>query len=251
MERTIDTDNRLAEQATQIIERLQPHAKTIVVALGGVALALLAWMLISNQMEEGKARSWESFLSALSSDGQPALVESLDDLIRRHPDTTAARWAELILADLAVSEGTDLLFTDRQRGLQRLQSAVTAYSAVLASRPRGMLASRATFGLAKARESLGQIDEARRGYEAVAEQSAAGLSRLAKDRAEALGRGATKEWYDWFAAQSFTPPQPAAPGAGADSGADQPASPASAPGAAPPAAAGSQDPAAPSGDAGG
>lgn len=222
MERTIDPDNALAEKAIEIVDRIRPHANTIVVAIGGVALALLAWLLVANQMAEGQARSWEAFLGALSSDSQPALVESLGDVVRRHPGTAAAQWSEVVLADLAVSEGNDLLFTDRQRGVQRLQSAVDAYSSVLASRPRGMLGSRATFGLAKARESLGQLDEARRGYEAVAEESAAGFSRLAKARAEALGRGATKEWYDWFAAQTFTPPQPAAAGAGTAAAPNEP-----------------------------
>ena len=223
MDRTIDPDNALADKTLEIIERVRPHANTIVVAVGGVALALLAWGLVSAQSAAGKTRSWDAFLEALSGDGQEAVVEALGDVIRRHPGTPAAQWSELVLADLAVSEGADLLFVDKDRGRQRLQAAVVGYSAVLSARPRGMLATRATFGLAKARESLGQLDEARRGYEAVArEQAAAGFEKVAAGRAEALGRPATKQWYDWFAAQTFAPPQPAAPGAGAPAGADQP-----------------------------
>ena len=239
MDPKIDSDNALAEKTFELVDRLRPHANAIVMAVGGAALALLAWLLVSNQTMAGRAQSWDAFLDAVASDSQPMLVDSLGDVIRRYPGTPAAQWSEVVLADFAVSEGTDLLFSNKEQGRQRLESAVAAYSAVLADRPRGLLATRATFGLAKARESLGQLGDARRGYEAVAtEQAAGGFAHLAEQRVAALERPAAKEWYDWFAAQSFTPPQPAATGAGAAPGDDQPA-PASAepttPAAAPPA----------------
>ena len=48
--------------------------------------------------------------------------------------------------------------------------AAAAYADVLSQRPTGMVAERATMGLAKARESLGDLEQARRGYEAVANE---------------------------------------------------------------------------------
>jgi hypothetical protein len=226
MESRIDPDTMLAEQTARILDRLRPHANAIVVAAGGVALALLAWALVSSQTAAGEARSWDAFLAAVASDSRPLLVESLGDVIRRHPDTPAARWSELLLADFAMSEGNDLLFTNTDQGRQRLRSAVEGYSAVLAARPRGLLASRATFGLAKARESLGELEEARRGYEAVArEHVAGGFATIAEERVEALGREGSRQWYDWFASQKFDPPPPVAAGAGAAPGVDQPAPP--------------------------
>lgn len=222
MDPKIDSDNALAEKTLDLVDRLRPHANAIVMAVGGGALALLAWLLVSNQTTAGRAQSWDAFLDAVASDSQPMLVDSLGDVIRRYPGTPAAHWSEVVLADFAVSEGTDLLFSNKEQGRQRLESAVAAYSAVLADRPRGLLATRATFGLAKARESLGQLDDARRGYEAVAtEQTAGGFTHLAEQRVAALERPAAQEWYDWFAAQSFTPPQPAATGAGAAPGDEQ------------------------------
>lgn len=230
MDPKIDSDNALAEKTLDLVDRLRPHANAIVMAVGGAALALLAWLLVSNQTTAGRAQSWDAFLDAVASDTQPMLVDSLGDVIRRHPGTPAAQWSEVVLADFAVSEGTDLLFSNKEQGRQRLESAVEAYSAVLAARPRGLLATRATFGLAKARESLGQLEEARRGYEAVAtEQGAGGFMHLAKQRMTALNRPVMQEWYDWFAAQTFQPPQPAAAGAGVAPGVDQPAPPAAPP----------------------
>lgn len=212
MEHELDTDsNDLATNALSLLDRARPHATAILATVTAGLLAVVAWLLISSQVAAGRSQSWNALLSAFASDNPQMLRESLADVIRRYPATAAAQWAEIVLADLAVSEGTDLMFVDRGRAAERLQAAVSSYGAVLASRPSGMLAERATFGMAKAREAMGQIEEARLGYEAVArEQAAAGLKRLAAARAEALGRESTRQWYDWFAAQKVAPPAPAA-----------------------------------------
>jgi hypothetical protein len=90
------------------------------------------------------------------------------------------------------------------------QAAVEAYSALMANRPQGLLGERVVFGLAKARESLGQLAEARRGYEAVAaEFPTDALAQIAAGRAAELGRESTRQWYDWFGAQKIAPPAPA------------------------------------------
>lgn len=214
MEHELDADsNDLASSAISLLDRARPHATAILVAAVAGLLALVAWLLVSNQVAAGRAQSWNALLGAFASDNPQILQESLGDVIRRYPATAAAQWAEIVLADLAVSEGTDLMFVERGRAAERLQQAANTYGAVLAARPSGMLAERATFGLAKAREAVGQLEEARLGYEAVArEQASAGLKRLAAARAEALGRESTRQWYDWFAAQKITPPEPAATG---------------------------------------
>ena len=152
MDPKIDPDNALVEKLLDFMDRLRPHANAILLGVGGVAVLLVAWMLISNQTSAGRSQSWDAFLDAIASDSQPLLVDSLNDVIFRYPGTSASQWSEVILADFAVNEGTDLLFSNKQEGRARLQSAVDGYSSVLASRPQGLLATRATFGLAKARE---------------------------------------------------------------------------------------------------
>jgi hypothetical protein len=69
------------------------------------------------------------------------------------------------------------------------------------------------FGLAKANEALGNLDEARKGYEVVlADHPGSAAASLAASRVAAVSRGATRQWYDWFAAQKPAPP--AAPAEG-------------------------------------
>ena len=222
-------DNDLAEATLAIVDRIRPYFGTILAGLAAALAAFVAWGVVQSQAEATRTQSWDACLAAMSS-GE---MDSFNEVIRRYPGTDAARWAELLMADAAASEGTQLLFVDRQRAEGRLQAAVDAYSSLMAGRPQGLLGERVVFGLAKARESLGQLAEARRGYEAVAaEFPADALAQVATARAAELGRESTRQWYDWFGAQKIAPPASAtnaANPANPQPPAAAPAEPASAP----------------------
>ena len=209
--------NALAEKTVEIVERLRPHLNTILLAAAGAVVAIAAAILVSSQAAATKAQAWDAYLAGLST-GE---VQSFDEVIRRYPNTPAAEWSRLVLADMALTEGTELLFIEKTRATPRLQAAGELYSAILAGRPSGMLGERATFGLAKARESLGQLEEARQGYAVVASEFSSGpLARIAAYHAAELNRESTRQWYDWFAAQQIKPP---APPAAAAAGGEPPA----------------------------
>lgn len=196
-------DNDLAQSVLEYLDRLRPYASWIIAGVAAVLLAMAAWILVSAQVAAGRAQSWDAFLSALGG-GQ---IEGFNEVIRRYPGTPAAQWSRLVIADASLAEGSQLLFADREKASTRLRGAVDLYMSVVAERPQGMLAERAVFGLAKAREGLGQLEEARLGYEAIVkEYPEGGLARMASDHAKALGRESTRQWYDWFAAQAITPP---------------------------------------------
>ena len=196
-------DNDLAEATLAIVDRIRPYFSTILAGLAAALAAFVAFGFVQSQAEATRTQSWDACLAAMSS-GE---TDSFNEVIRRYPGTDAARWSELMVADAAAAEGTQLLFVDRQRAEGRLQSAVEAYSSLMAGRPQGLLGERVVFGLAKARESLGQLAEARRGYEAVAaEFPTDALAQIAATRAAEIGRESTRQWYDWFGAQKITPP---------------------------------------------
>ena len=103
------------------------------------------------------------------------------------------------------------MFVDGVKAKDQLQRAADAFRAVLDGRVTGLLAERATFGLARANESLGNLDDARRGYEAVAADFPNGVvAGMARQRARALAGEPAKEWYGWFENQKLSPP-PAPP----------------------------------------
>ena len=196
-------DNDLAEATLAIVDRIRPYFSTILAGLAAALAAFVAYGVVQSQAEATRTQSWDACLAAMSVGDS----DSFNEVIRRYPGTDAARWAELLTADAAAAEGTQMLFIDRQRAEGRLQAAVEGYSSLMAGGPQGLLGERVVFGLAKVRESLGQLAEARRGYEAVAaEFPTDALAQIATTRAAELGRESTRQWYDWFGAQKITPP---------------------------------------------
>lgn len=217
--------NALADAVARVTDRIRPHLGTIGIAAAALVVALASWSLVDARRTAAREESWDACIGALSN-GQ---ATAIDAVAARYPGTPAAQWARLVLADGMLDQGSQALFTDRAVAEQRLQAAAATYTGLLAENPIGFVAERASFGLAKARESLGSLDEAVRGYEAlVREHPGSAVRPFAEERIAALGRQSTRQWYDWFAQQKPAPPAKAdgaaatTPDAGSD-GAERPA----------------------------
>lgn len=202
--------NALADGIGRVIDVIQPHLRAIGLGLAGLVLAAVAWMWMNQQRGALEAQSWNDYLAAFTSEDPAAF----DAVAKNHAGSAAADWARLIQAEMALNEGTRLLFVDRGQASPKLQGAVDVYGELLVRRPKGLLAERATFGLAKANESLGRVEEARMGYESVVTDYPDGvLVDLARQRAQSLAGAESKDWYSWFASQPLAPPAaPAATG---------------------------------------
>jgi len=197
--------NALADGIARIADALAPHLRVILLAAVGALLAVVAWMWMNQQKAALEAASWNEYLAAI----QPMDAGALAEVATRNPGTPAGSWARLIQAEMSLDEGTQLLFVDRAQATPKLQAAADMYGELFAGRPSGLLAERATFGLAKANESLGRIAEARAGYEAVVADHADGvLAAPARQRLASLAAEGSQGWYEWFAAQKMTPPAP-------------------------------------------
>lgn len=207
--------NDLANATLSLVERLRPHLRTLLAAVAVAFVALAAWTLVSSRRDAERSAAWDACLAAVSARDAARLGE----VAGRYPGSSAATWSQILLADNTLAEGNRLVFTDKAQGRTRLQAAADLYAGVMAQRPKGLAAERAVYGLAKAREALGELDVAKRGYEAlVAEYPASPLASLAASRVAALGRPAAAGWYDWFQSIDVTPPsqpEPAASGAAA------------------------------------
>jgi hypothetical protein len=208
--------NDLADSTVALVDRLRPYVSTLALAALAAVGAGAAWTVISGQQEATKARSWDAMMTAINERSPDALGE----VARRYAGSPAAHWSQLFLADSAIAEGSQQLFADRARARERLNAAAGLYSGLLAERTTPLVAERATFGLAKARECLGQLDEARRGYETlVAEYPTSAVRGLAENRVAALSREATRQWYAWFdEAKPVSPAGPVTPDAGSSAG---------------------------------
>lgn len=223
-------DNDLATGTLALVDRIRPHLRAILIGVLGLFAALAVWTLIESQRTAERAASWDECLASIA-EGDAGRLETV---VTRYGGSPAAQWAEIMLADTALADGNRLLLIDQAQGRRRLEEAVGRYTAVNAQRPAALAAERAIFGLAKARESLGELAEAKRGYEAlVAEHPESPFRGPAEERIAALGREATEQWYKWFesrpAAAAATKPAEAAgqsPAATPTEPADEPAEPA-------------------------
>ena len=204
--------NSLAEWIVQLLDAIRPYIATIIAGVVAIVAGLVAWGVISSTNAATQARSWEAYLGALATGETIAFNE----VVQRYPGSDAALWSQLVLADMALTDGAAVAFDDRATSTERLESAADLYTAVLAEGPNGLLAERARFGLAKAQESLGQLDEAQAGYASVARDfPESPLAAVATEHADGLASESTKGWYDWFFAQNLTPVAPPPPSAGA------------------------------------
>ena len=195
--------NALAEGITAALEALRPHLRVMLLGLAGLLLVAVGWMW-ARQQEAGRfEQSRNADLAAMP----PVDPAALADVASQHAGTPAGQWARLTQAEIDLEEGTELVFVDREKAKPKLQAAADAYAGILAGMGRGLLAERATFGLAKANESLGNLDDARQGYEVVAQDYPNGaVAGMARQRAEALKGESVKEWYTWFENRKPTPP---------------------------------------------
>ena len=195
--------NALAEGITSVLEALRPHLRAMLLGLAGLFLAAVGWMW-ARQQEAGRIeKSWDDYLAAMP----PVDPAALAAVASQHAGKPAGQWARLTQAEIELDEGAELVFVDREKAKPKLQAAADAYAGILAGVGRGLLAERATFGLAKANESLGKLDDARQGYEVVAQDYPNGaVAGMARQRAAALKGETVKEWYTWFENRKPTPP---------------------------------------------
>lgn len=201
-------DNDLAAWLTASTERIRPHLGTLLLIAVVLVGALAAMTLIRSQRIAGEVAAWDDCLTAFAGDDQAGL----ETVVNEFPGSTAAGWAQLMLADRALADGNQLMaIADTGRGRSRLEDAERLYSAVNAGQPRELAAERAILGLARSRESLGDLEGARRGYRTLVDEYPASPFRgQAEDRIAALSRPTTEGWYKWFASR----PAPAADPAG-------------------------------------
>ena len=75
-----------------------------------------------------------------------------------------------------------------------------------------LLRSRGQFGIARAAEALGNLDEAIEEYKKVIEiNESEAMNKKAEERIDVLSKPETKAFVSWFADQDFSPPDPSLP----------------------------------------
>lgn len=195
-------ENELADWLESSIEKVTPHLKTI----GGVVLLLAvcfgAYLIWQNRAAADQTAAWDRFYAAAAGEN---ITEEMLRVADAHPAAPVGLWARIFVADGALAEGVQKLFSDRAGAKGKLKEAAQAYGQVVenAEGKYEPLVERALYGQAKAYEALGEksdIDEALKLYKRLKEEFPGGaLASDAEIRIAALERPSSKEFYDWFA----------------------------------------------------
>lgn len=213
--------NYLADYLGHWINRLEPYAKSIGIGIAALVIALIGFGFYrSSQLGARSDATLELLQNANDSD-----PEALGLVGQRYAGTTAGALAKLYQGDALLASGIAGLFEDREEAEGRLADAIKLYEEIQGAGNDPLVRSRANLGLARAHESLGQVDQALAAYNRLVEiNESEAIVKLAQQRIAQLKTPMTEEFLVWFAKQDFRPPTPAVPPGmpGADSLPDMP-----------------------------
>ncbi len=207
--------NELADWLGAKIEAIKPYSRAMLGALVAVAVILGVYMYLSRERAATQAQGWDRYFNAWE---QMRTNNNSDDMselagLSAYRDTAAGLWARVALGDYNFAQGEVHSFSDRAQAKRELQTAVDSYSSVANQRAYPLLAQRAPLGKARAQESLDEQEDARKSYQALADEDGSPYQEEAKRRLADLSRDSTKRFYDWFAQQNPSPRSPFSPGA--------------------------------------
>jgi len=193
--------NDLAETLNRFFATYGHFFKWGAVGVLAVALviAVVAWIAHRRQVAAGKA--WAEYLAAASSRLDIDRRQTLQDIAQVHHGTPAGVWAMISRADMNLTEGTELLYQNKEEAQKRINEAIEGYRQALDQVRDPFLRQRVQFALGQAHESLGQLKDAQAAYNAVLVQGeSSALGQLAKERLESLQKDDIRRFYDWFVA---------------------------------------------------
>jgi len=195
--------NQLADTLAHWIEAAKPYSRAGLALLVAAVVGLFAWGYLAAQNSRREAQGWAEYFDAINSRDAR---DQLGEIASRYPSLPVGQWASLVLADFQLSNGTDRLFTEKADARSELKQAADRYRSVMLESREPTILQRATYGLARAHEALGTLEEARKEYSSIAEQwPDSPFAAPATERAKDLEQTSTKNFYDWFA--KYEPPR--------------------------------------------
>lgn len=196
--------NVLASSLAHGAERVKPYGRGVLAAIIAAIFILLAWWYISVQNASQSAVAWDEYIRAISAGTRDEQL--LEDIAQQHAGSTVANLARLTLGDWKLDTGTQRLMADRAAATEQLREASETFRA-LQSVNNPAIRERASYGLARSFEAMGELEKARTAYIELAEKFPEGpFAAVAKSRAAKLEEHGTKAFYDWLA--KYTPPAP-------------------------------------------
>ena len=188
--------NLLADWLSDTIQTIKPYQNMI---LGGIVLVAALVVVVSvwrSTAAKQDAVAWEQFYQAMQSGD----TEELEGVATSYRGEQVGHWAAVTAGDQRLTQGCNLLFSDKPNAMEELRIAVDLYVPVLEESNETPLLERATFGLARAYEAQIDLDKATTRYKEIVDRWPNGpFSDVAKSRLKALESRSVRELADKFA----------------------------------------------------
>jgi hypothetical protein len=186
--------NELADWIVKTAKAIQPYQNLILAAVVILVVAGAAYTWWSRTTADQAGRAWYDLNAGLRN------PEKLVKVVEDHPDSRVGQTAAVVLADLRLFSGCNQRFISKALAEPELSKAAELYEADLKATQSEFLRERATFGLARAKESQGELTAARQHYDDVVKKWPKGTyAAVAQQRLDDLNRLETKQMYDDFA----------------------------------------------------
>ncbi len=154
--------NALAEWLSATGEKLRPYSGLITVGLIAVVVVAAVIVYMQGSGERNAAAASDQLIAAMDMQGQ-ALAE-LQATVKDYPGTSQAVVAQLLLAESLLDSGTTTLYHNKPAGRDNISKAMGLFDEVQKATRDPSLRSWAMYGVARAAESLGDLDQARLAY---------------------------------------------------------------------------------------
>lgn len=200
--------NDLAIYLNKINHSIEPYSKIIAVVVGAVIIGGLVTVFYSSHQVAQRSDSTLQLIEATASQDAEVLLGVSDEF----PDTIAGAWARLYQGKQYLVQGIQALYTDREMAEQFLGDAQAAFKNAIASSDDKLLHSRGYFGIARAQESLGDVEGAIESYqEVISVNESEAMVEKAQDRIDTLSTRQSRDFLAWFSQQDFSPADPSLP----------------------------------------
>jgi hypothetical protein len=157
--------NELAQWLGEHIQEWKPHLPMIGVVAAAILVGTVVYLAFFSGDDNSSAPAWNAYYTAF---GEPKVEDALKSVAEKQKGTLAARWALLAVADQQLRQATQELVQNPKDAKTKLKNVESNLKEAEAGASDKALLTRVHTSLAKANESAGKIDDARKYYELVA-----------------------------------------------------------------------------------
>jgi hypothetical protein len=188
--------NELAEWIFKAGQWLKPYQNVVLAAAVILIVLIAVYAVVSRTSAARSATAWTELTSGLQGDNLDALTK----VAETYPNTTVGQMAAVVVADMRLKDGCEQRFVNKAQANRELNEAIKSYQAALKDCRTPALQERATFGLARARETQGtsaDLEAAAKYYgDIVTKWPEGAFAAAAKRRLADFGQHETKMMFD-------------------------------------------------------